>query len=346
MLNETKPLREVKQTLNIVRYTTEELKEFITNEFYKNLATETKMYFMESKQEQNAIRPRVRFELRKQRIKDIEFRIKDYEKRRAKEKLQEDKNVYTDGIGFLMDKLALENNYCIKTQKAEYEATGDVYASHSYTEFPLNKKINALYDEFNAVVLYYDDLTNEEIISKLENAPTLEEKIQIVKDNVEITHIFLSVNNSARATIAIMGKLDKNYSDIKNGSAIILPSKFSDFSSITLQECEEIKNNDLAQLVQERIDMDKENLIVEHSAIIKGEEYTILKSPYTGKEYIRYTCPSTQRVYYNVLDFNYLSTSKYYKENQPSTYALAWCHIANLFLDLTEEEIKKPSIAC
>ena len=338
--------RVVGHTLNIVRYTTQELIDFVTDKFYENVGTETRMFFMDKVAEQDAIRPRTRFNQRKKRIEDIKFRIKDYEQRREQETNPDDKQVYTDGIKILSDKLFLEEHFDIEHQKAEYNATGDVFASRTFTEIPLNKELNGLYDDFNAIVLFYDNLTNDEIITKLENAPTLEEKKQIVKDNTEITHILLALGDNSRASIALMGKLDEVYSDITNDSAQVLPAKYSDFGAITLQDCENIKNNDLAQIVQERIDMDKENLVLEAELIIKGEEYKIFKSPYTNKEYIRYVCPSTQRVYYNVLNFEYLKESKYFEEGNAESYILAWYSIANLFIELTEEEIARPSIAC
>lgn len=343
-MTETK--RKVQHTLHVVRYTTEELKDFIVDMFYTHLATETKMYFMDKFKEQNAIRPRTRYELRKQRIEDIKFRIKDYERRREEEPLQEDKEVYSDGIDILQNALYLEENYDIKHQKEIYNRTGDLYATHSFTEMPLNKQICGIYDDFNAVVLYFDNLTNEEVISKLEQAKTLEEKRQIVKDNVEITHITMVMNDSARTTFVIEGKYDTKIGDPQNASAQLLPPKFSDFSKVTLADCESIKNNDLAQIVQERIDMDAEQLEIEDVRIIKGEEYKIMKSPHTEKEYIRYVCPSTQRVYYNVLDFEYLSRSPYFVKGDVTSYIKSWYNISNLFLELTDEEIARPSISC
>ena len=339
-------MRKVEHTLNPVRYTRDELVDFVVDQFLTNVGTETKMYFMDKVAEQHAIRPRTRYEQRLKRIEDIKFRIKDYEQRREKETNVNDKAVYTEGIEILEEKLALEQNFDIQHQKEHYEKTGDVFASRTFTEIPLNKKINGLYDDFNAIILFYDNLTNDEIITKLENAKTVEEKKQIVKDNTEITHILLALSDNSRASIALTGKLDATYSDVTNDSAQVLPPKYADFGALTLEDCENIKNNDLAQIVQERIDMDRENLILETSMVIKGEEYQIKKSPYTGKEYIRYVCPSTQRVYHNVLNFEYLSESQYYRQGDPDSYIKAWYSIANLFIELTDEEIAKPSIAC
>lgn len=344
IMSQTK--RKVEHTLHVVRYSVDELKDFITDMFYTHVATETKMYFMDKFKEQNAIRPRTRYELRKQRIEDIKFRIKDYKQRREAEPIQEDKEVYSDGIAILQEKLMLEENFDIKHQKAMYNKTGDLFATHTFTEMPLNKKICGIYDDFNAVVLYFDNLTNEEVISKLENAETLEEKRQIVKDNVEITHITLVMNNAARTTLVLEGKYDKNLGDPEDVSAQLLPAKYADFGTITLADIESIKNNDLAQIIQERIDMDAEDLEIESVMVIKGEEYKIMKSPYTGREYIRYVCPSTQRVYHNMLDFEYLSRSPYYVKGDVDSYIKSWYNISNLFLELTDEEIARPSISC
>ena len=77
--------RVVGHTLNLVRYTTQELIDFVTDIFYENEATDTNMYFMDKVSEQGQIRPRTRLEQRKKRIEDIKFRIKDYEQRREKE---------------------------------------------------------------------------------------------------------------------------------------------------------------------------------------------------------------------------------------------------------------------
>lgn len=345
-MQEQLQIRKPKATLNIIRYSTQELIDFITEEFYINLATSKQLYYLNQNIPQEHIRPRMRYNLRQERIKDILLSIEYFKNLISKQTGISDTELSEKAISILEERLYLEQNFDIAHQKAKYKETGDIFATHSITEFPLAKKLNSLYDDFNAVLTYYDNLTNDEIITKLENAPTLEEKVQIVKDNVEISHIALSFIHSTRANIALLGKLDPIYSDIKQDTAQILPPHYSDFNKVTLEDCELIKNNDLAQIIQERIDMDKENLILEHEINIKGENYKIFRSPRTGKEYIRYVCPSTQRVYYNVLNFGYLSESMYYVEGDPSTYALAWVHIANLFIDLNEEEIKRPSISC
>lgn len=338
--------RVVGPTLNIVRYTRDELLDFCIDKFYEEVATSTKMYFQEKVAEEGQIRPRTRLQKRLKRIEEIKYRIDDFKKRQAEETNEADKNTYQQGIDLLADKLDYEENPTIARQKQEYEKTKDVFASHTFTEFPLNKLLNSIYDDFNCVVMFYDELTTEEIVSKLENAPTLEEKKQIVKDNVEITHVLIRLANSSRAVISLTGKIDEEYSNPTNSSAQILPPKFADFAELSLADCESIANNDLQQLVQERIDMTKEQLEIVDEAVIKGEKYVIKKSPTSDKLYISYTCPSTQRVYHNVLNMDYLSQSPYFKKKDVKTYIKSWYNISNLFIELTDEEIKRPSISC
>ena len=46
--------------------------------------------------------------------------------------------------------------------------------------------------------------------------------------------------------------------------------------------------------------------------------------------FIRYVCPSTQRVYYNSINKQFISFSEYYKENDFESYIYAWwnvCHV-------------------
>ena len=333
------------KTATIEKCSTEELINICIDNFYEELATSTKCYFLDTVREENQIRPRTRLQRRLKNIKRLKELMDKWTKGFAEETDETHKEQYRKAILICEDRLDYEENPTIERQKQEYEKKKDVFGSRTFTEFPLNKKINSLYDDFNCIVLFYDNLTTEEIVSKLENAPTLEEKKQIVKDNVEITHMIIRIASPSGPRISLLGKIDEEYSNPSNPSAQILPPKFADLDSLTLADCESIANNDLQQIVQERIDMSRENLEVVDEAVIKGEKYTINKSP-NGKLYISYTCPSTQRVYYNALNLNYLAQSPYFKEGDVSTYIKSWYNISNLFIELTDEEIKSPSISC
>ena len=141
----------------------------------------------------------------------------------------------------------------MERQKQEYEKTQDVFVSHSYTEFPLTGKISPIYDNVNCVVVYFDNLTTEEMVSKLENASTLEEKKQIVKDNVEITHMIIREATCSRKCIALRGKIDGEYSDPSNPHTNCLPPKYADWANLTEADCEEIANEELKEYLLNKI---------------------------------------------------------------------------------------------
>ena len=242
-------------TATIEKCSTEELINICIDNFYEELATSTKCYFLDTVREENQIRPRTRLEKRIKRIEQTKAQIDKWAKCLAEETDETHKEQYRKAILICEDRLDYEENPTIERQKQEYKKKKDVFGSRTFTEFPLNKKINSLYDDFNCIVLFYDNLTTEEIVSKLENAPTLEEKKQIVKDNVEITHMIIRIASPSGPRISLLGKIDEEYSNPSNPSAQILPPKFADFDSLTLADCESIANNDLQQIVQERIDM-------------------------------------------------------------------------------------------
>ena len=253
MAKSTIEKRQIKPTLNAVRYTKDELIDFCTDQFYEEVATSTKVYFQDKVAEEGQIRPRTRLEKRLKRIEKIKYRIADFKARQAEETNEEDKKVYQKGIDLLVDKLDYEENPTIERQKQEYEKKKDVFGSRTFTEFPLNKKINSLYDDFNCIVLFYDNLTTEEIVSKLENAPTLEEKKQIVKDNVEITHALIREAKCPKKCISLVGKMDEEYTDPSNKRSTCLPPKFADWANLTEADCEEIANKQLRRYVLSKI---------------------------------------------------------------------------------------------
>ena len=200
-------------TATIEKCSTEELINICINKFYEELATSTKCYFLDTVREENQIRPRTRLEKRLKRIEKTKEQIDKCTKCLAEETDEARKEQYRKAILICEDRLDYEENPTVERQKQEYEKTQDVFTSHSYTEFPLTGKISPIYDNVNCVVVYYDNLTTEEMVSKLENASTLEEKKQIVKDNVEITHMVIREATCSRKCIALRGKIDGEYSD-------------------------------------------------------------------------------------------------------------------------------------
>ena len=105
MAKSTIEKRQIKPTLNAVRYTKDELIDFCTDQFYEEVATSTKVYFQDKVAEEGQIRPRTRLEKRLKRIEKIKYRIADFKARQAEETNEEDIKTYQKGIDLLVDKL-------------------------------------------------------------------------------------------------------------------------------------------------------------------------------------------------------------------------------------------------
>lgn len=332
--------------MQIKRLEQEELKNKLIEIVYDYLANDNKTYFQQSVKEEGKNVPSLIFKENEQLAKDIRYRINYFNDCIAESDSESDKDTYRQANKILEEELERVTNLSIEKHKAMYEKTHDVYMSTTAVIIPLNKKINAFYDDFNIFVAFYDGLSNAESIKQFNKLRSKEKKIQFVKDHIEITHIFMSLSDSSHANIAILGNFNEQYTDPTSSSAEILPPNYSDFANTTLADCENIVNNDLKQMIQERIDMDKENLKVVAERNVRGDLYKILKSENSGDEYIRYVCPSTQRVYYNLLNKQYLSESEYFHEGDYDSYILAWYSINNLFMELDEEALAVVTPRC
>ena len=328
------------------RYTQEELKNILTELVYDYLANDNKLYYQDKVESEGKNVPTFIFNENEQLAKDIRFRVSDYEKRREETKIQDEKDVYTKAIEIIEEEYDRVTNLSIEKQKAKYEKTKDVFASHTAVVVPLNKKLNALYDDFNIFVCFYDSLDNAESIKQFNKLRSPSSKIKFVKEHIEITHMLLTLATSSHAGIAVTGNYAEEYSDPTSTNAEVLPPNYSDFGNTTLADCEEIVNNDLKQMVQERIDMDKEDLELKADMNVRGDVYKIYKSRKSDDEYIRYVCPSTGRVYYNLLNTQYLAESKYFEQGNYDSYILAWYSINNLFMELDEQALSIVTPRC
>ena len=191
--------------------------------------------------------------------------------------------------------------------------------------------INSYYDDLILEVLFYDDVcTPTGKISKYNQLTSKEERKQFLKENTEITHMALvfAPNGKTRALLAIKGELNYKEARIKDCGIDLLSPKFSDFQNLRLADINEVDNNDLKQFLQEKIDLDKENMEKLSSQIIRGDLYEIFKN---GDDfYIRYICRSTGRIYYNRLNLRNLEISKYFDRNVFDSYARAWWNLNTL----------------
>lgn len=241
------------------------------------------------------------------------------------------------------------SNSCMAYQKELFAKTGLTDYAVNIARVPLDKRINSFYDDLVLEVAFYDDIaTAKGRYDEYCALSTQEDRRNFIIANTEITHMSLVVLNNQRnqdiAHLQIMGDLNIDDDRVKQSNLILLPSKFADFGSLTLADTMEIsQNNDLRQLLQTKIDLDKEDMKVLADMDIRGSNYKLLKSDVMKIDeedswrssriknmFIRYVCPSTERVYYNPINTEYLKVSEYFKENDYDSYLLAWwnvCHV-------------------
>lgn len=320
------------------------------------------------------------------------------------EKLESDKSltkdqqtIYKRAIDLLYKLSDDEELTTMEYSKKLYEKEKNIYNSRFYHEFPLDKKINAFYDDLTVCFLFHCDISGignnrqalirsykgneralnhfadltwgkdkktKEAFLALKNDDDRcaflqekfgedyvdmfdklsdEEKIEFVKQHVEFTHCLLGPVESSSWGIVLFGKVDPKFSSGSSSDQMALPRKFADFKNLTLADTMELKNNDLLQRLQTKIDIDRENLKVVDEKVVRGDLYKVLEAPkgYGNGRFrylIRYVCPSTGRPYFNELDEQSLSHSKYYKSNDVNSFIHAWWNINNVGEDPFDEE--------
>ena len=261
-------------------------------------------------------------------------RQKVYEEALHSGELDEDcRNSLNTQLNYLIQEHNLIKNSCMKLQKETYHKTKSVDYCRTCVRIPLNKLINSFYDDLTLEVVYYDDVsTLKGKYDEYEQLTSKEDRLEFFKKNTEVTHMGLALIRGNRhvATIGLLGKLNSEDPRIQLAPFELLDHKFSDFANLTLDDTTEIKNNDLRQFLQSKIDMDKENLEKLSSQEIRGDLYEIYKKPNTDELFIRYICRSTSRVYYNPLIIENLKLSKEFKNNNYGSYARAWWNINTL----------------
>ena len=266
--------------------------------------------------------------------------------------------ILTEQKNILAEEEKILINMCRSEQEKRYNETGRIDYTRTAIRIPLNKKINSYYDDFVLEVLFYDDVcTPKGKYSEYKTMDTLEERNAFLRQNLSITHMGLALLRKEQtdllACIGLLGKQNPRDPKVLEGHITLLPHKFSDFNNLHLSDLNEIKNNDLRQILQDRIDLDKENMELIAAETIRGSEYRLLK--YSNRNhkdyyieqpkeelYIRYVCDSTGRVYYNLLDIENLKISKYFKSSEPKTYLESWWNITHLGASIDG----KPVVAC
>ena len=183
----------------------------------------------------------------------------------------------------------------------------------------------------------WQDKFGQDMVDKFEAIEDIAERERFVADNIEFTNCLLGGAQNPNWAINVYGEIDKTLSKFEEGKQQVLPESYSDFERTTLEDTLKIKNRDLMQIMQSKIDIDRENLEVVDEKNIGGDDYKMVKlpKPINGrtKYLIRFVCPSTQRVYHVDVETNSLGTSKYYKNGEPLTYIDAWWQITHGGMD-------------
>lgn len=283
-------------------------------------------------------------------------------------------------------------------QEKIFNKEHNIYNSHSMLELPLDKKpgLNAIYDDFAAVFLFFDDISaipnnmatvlsklgdknlvryileiqnvdselkeriiscsttaeraqlwkqvkGEDIIDTFEKITDVDERIKFVKEHVKFDHLYLGGVRNPNWAIFIYGDSEPSVSKLGSNEqqAIAAKDGFFDFNNLTLADTLKIKNRDLMQILQARIDIDKENLEVLDEKNIGGDNYKLVKIREEMRQgrrdinplLIRFICPSTGRVYHVECDESTLNSSKYFKKDNYDTYLEAWWHISHGGMD-------------
>lgn len=306
------------------RYTTEELIDLGTNLFYDFLSDESnaEKIHKEYEEKENLYRDRITIYLDALNDKSLEQSTID------------SLHVQLDFLNKGLQHLKSSN---MKYQKDLYKKTGSTDFCRSKVRIPLDKIINSFYDDLCLEVVFYDDVcTLNSKFNDYKKLNSAEERRNFIKTNTEITHISLIYlkENQIKAVIAVKGGLNTEDPRVMDCGITLLPKKFSNFNDLTLADTSEIEKNDLKQFIQTKIDLDKENMEELASVLIRGDLYKIFKAPKQKNDrdelYIRYTCRSTGRVYFNKLNLRNLKISKYFKENDFESYCKSWWNLTHL----------------
>ena len=246
---------------------------------------------------------------------------------------------------YLMTEKDLILNTNAKVQRKRYSKCKVLDYSRTGVRIPLNKKINPLYDDFILEVLFYDDVTT--LAGRYDEYKQATDKRKFLEDNIEITHMAFLYNKEGLFQKEYVFML-KGVPTVQSYKADVLLRTFKtheimygtnksvpnilDFKNLTLEETMQIVNNDIRQIIQSKLDIDSMNLTEVFSKNVGNDNYKLLKLDYEGTPmyFIRYICPSTGRVYFNLLDFKMIALSEYYNENDYSSWINAWWSIAHV----------------
>jgi hypothetical protein len=317
--------------MQLKRYSTEELQKLCTDIFYDYMSS------VDSNSHDTPTPTHQTHAEYENKLNEYKERIGIYYDALNKESDETVKSSLHKQLAYLEQGVKHLVNSNMKYQKKLYAETKSTDYCRTIVQIPLDKRINSYYDDFTLEVALYDDVCT--LNGKFEEFKTLKtsnDRLEFLKENTKITHMSLVWLREGRriCMIALEGKLNTSNPRVTESEVTMLDQKFSDFDKLTLKDINSIDNNDLKQFLQDKIDLDKENMEELSSLLIRGDVYSIYKSHpdknRTSDFYIRYTCRSTGRVYYNMLNLNNLKLSSYFKEDDYDSYSKAWWNLNTL----------------
>ena len=207
-------------------------------------------------------------------LKEYFKKIKDFQiKSEVKTLTKNEKELYLKAIKVLEEQVEVSVFLDRETAKKRYEKEKNIYTSRQYAEFPMRliKGLPKVYNELTMFALIYSDISSlscnlkylynhfkkdetaikvltkligEDTIKDIENKEDLyfdkyenaseEQKIQMIKENVEITNVAVGENSNSDWAIMVLGNYDSRESQY------VLPLEFTDFDKYHLAL---LKNN-------------------------------------------------------------------------------------------------------
>lgn len=240
------------------------------------------------------------------------------------------KLAYEEAINIVKSEELNQIKSNIQSQKELYKKEENIFNSRIAIDIPLNRKWNDLYDDMSITCLFYDGISAFNTDGKLEQYESIidnKERMEFVKNNIEITHIAIQATTNDDVFCELLG--DTVYIP-ETQQTVAYPGELLDFNNLTLQDTMSISNQDVRQFIQSKMNLDKEPLKIIDEQDIRGSVYTLKKHIETNREYVRFECPSTKRVYYAEIDRHNFENSKYYDKNDITTVLRAWWSLTHL----------------
>lgn len=311
-------------------FSREELIEMSKKEVYRFLATSHKLFMMDRilKEDENLSCMRL---LRNQRLDMIKY-IKElrakYQGKLANEKQEVLKQLFQEVLDILDSEQEFQEKSNIAFQKKLYKEETNIFNSRTIVEVPLNRLWNALYDDMSIVAIFYDDISTLDTGDNLEKYETMsvEERMKFIEENIEFTHLALQATQRNGVNCVLMGKTVT----LPNGESVALSGDLCDWNKTTLADTMKINNQDVRQFIQAKLNLDNEDLEIIDEQNIRGDIYQLKHDNVSGYDFIRFVCPSTDRVYYVEVDKRNLELSNYYDSKDIRTILPAWWSLTHL----------------